>query len=348
MALHVDRLLAAGILSEGRASSGGPGRPSSALALGPAVGVGLGIVFQYASVSVGVSDGYGAVLVREEAELDPASEPAVALAAAARIAKELLQSRGLSVDAVKVVVAGMAAPIDVAEGAASYRAIMPQWLHWPLRERLAETFDAVAVVDNDANLMAAGAAASSSASALPLLYLHLSVGVGAGLIGTDGGVYRGADGSAGDIGHIRLAESSVVRCECGRKGCIGAAVGLEHVLQSAGVLKPGGSVPDAVDRLRESEALAAPEATAALRAAGDDAGILAAALVDAFNPRTVVIGGELVDLSEQVTAAIRSRVYNEALPVATHRLSILPVESGESLALLGAARASAEALLHGC
>jgi len=342
--LHVDRLLRLDLLTEGQTRSVQPGRPGSALFLGTRIGVGIGIIFQDKTTLVGVLDGYGEVLDFAEADLDSRSEPELTLTAAKDVALTVLTRQGLSIEDVRVVVSSIAAPVHLKEGAPSHRAMMPLWLHWPVRERLAELFEAVSVLENDANLIATGAAVSTEG--LPLLYLHLSHGVGAGLVGSDGMVYRGGDGSAGEIGHIRLAGSSVVACVCGRSGCIGAAIGLNHVLRSTGIFEANDSVSDAIHRLRDLELLSSPKVSAALRSAGNDAGMLTAALVDAFNPRTVLVGGEVVNLGDQVIAAIRARVYTDALPGSTNELTILSTQKSDLLALLGAARTSAQVLLN--
>jgi predicted NBD/HSP70 family sugar kinase len=74
-------------------------------------------------------------------------------------------------------------------------------------------------------------------------------------------------------------------------------------------------------------------------------GYLTAVLVDMFNPRTIVLGGPMVELSDDVLSTVRGVVYQEALSVATRRLVISPSRLGNKAALVGAARMGADELL---
>lgn len=64
-----------------------------------------------------------------------------------------------------------------------------------------------------------------------------------------------------------------------------------------------------------------------------------------FNPRTVVVGGEIVGLGDDVLASLRGVVYQEAMPIATRNLIITVATADRDLALKGGAMAGAQALL---
>ena len=57
-----------------------------------------------------------------------------------------------------------------------------------------------------------------------LLFVKVGTGIGSGIV-TDGHVHRGADGAAGDIGHIHVPDHDDVVCRCGNVGCLEAIAG---------------------------------------------------------------------------------------------------------------------------
>ncbi|WTW98868.1 ROK family protein [Streptomycetaceae bacterium NBC_01309] len=208
-----------------------------------------------------------------------------------------------------------------------------------------DAFGAPALLDNDANMMAVGAAAHLPPDALPLLYLHLSHGIGAGLVTEAGSVHRGADGSAGDVDHLPVGGDGRTPCTCGKRGCVGAVAGLRGVVARLGLAYQDGLVA-LIGELASRVAAADPRTLAVLEDAAERLGLLAAALVDVVNPRTLVVGGPLPQLSDAVLSGIRTVVRREAMPVATRRLAVLPAPAGPDLALQGAARAASDGLLR--
>ena len=77
------------------------------------------------------------------------------------------------------------------------------------------------MVDNDVNIMALGEHFTAWPEYEQLLFVKAATGIGCGII-ADGQVYRGAQGAAGDMGHIRVAGADDVLCRCGNTGCLEA------------------------------------------------------------------------------------------------------------------------------
>lgn len=151
--------------------------------------------------------------------------------------------------------------------------------------------------------MALGAAATLHPDQPPLLYVHCSLGIGAGMVTADGLIHRGADGSAGDVGHLKVGGRPGVQCLCGKTGCVGAAASLRAVLKELGLDHGGGAEDSEVGKIRSLVKTGDLRAGSVLRDAASRIGELTAALVDMFNPRTVVVGGELVGLGDDVLAS---------------------------------------------
>src|SRR5215213_4925485 len=93
-----------------------------------------------------------------------------------------------------------------------------EWRREPLRARVADRLKVPVVVDNDAN---AAALAESRFGAGRghrfVLCVTLGTGIGGALV-LDQRVYRGANGMAGEFGHMQVVPQGH-RCECGNRGC---------------------------------------------------------------------------------------------------------------------------------
>ncbi len=328
---HVEQLLDRGILIERAAAAGGRGRPPLRLAPGPSA-PSIGIVDLGAdAVHIAVSDLCGSILETKLIPVTMASispdrltpqvtEVLAALAArAARVAGRMLQ-----------VVVSVPHPVSSA-GELARTARMSDWAGLPLARVLTERLGVPVKVDNDANVRAVGESARLGAAARPLVYAHLSTGIGLGLVDENGNVHRGASGSAGDISHIPVPSAAGTRCECGRQGCVVAVAGLERL--AARVATEGVTDLDGLARrVLSGDSAVIAEVSRSAVAIGELLGIVA----DMYNPRVIVLGGELGRLQDQLLPTVRSLVYERALPLATRDLSIIATPVDRDPVLQGA------------
>ena len=110
---------------------------------------------------------------------------------------------------------------------------MPGWDGYPIRERFAARHGAPVWVDNDVNVLALGEWRSGVAAGHDdVVVVKIGTGIGAGII-SGGRLHRGAQGSAGDVGHIQVTDDPAVICRCGNVGCLEALAG-------GGGARPGG------------------------------------------------------------------------------------------------------------
>jgi predicted NBD/HSP70 family sugar kinase len=121
------------------------------------------------------------------------------------------------------VVVGLPGPVDFTTGQPVAPPIMPGWNGFDVRTPFEERFNAPVWVDNDSNLLALGERARRRDSLADLIYCKIGSGIGAGLL-SKGRIHRGANGAAGDIGHVRVSDSDV-QCRCGKTGCLEAVAG---------------------------------------------------------------------------------------------------------------------------
>ncbi|MFE0028450.1 ROK family protein [Amycolatopsis sp. NPDC059021] len=221
-------------------------------------------------------------------------------------------------------------PVDPARSRAVQPPIMPGWDDYPIAENLGTRFPAPVLVDNDANLMALGAHRARYRDCPSLVLVKVSTGIGAGLV-IGGEVYRGVDGGAGDIGHVRLPGHPGARCACGSLGCLAAVASggaLAAQLSEQGLPTVSGS------GVRERVLAGQPEAVRLAQIAGRQVGEVVATVVCMVNPGVLVIAGDLAE--PHFAAGVREIVYQRALPRATRSLRVEIGDREDGVAVRGA------------
>ena len=194
-------------------------------------------------------------------------------------------------------------------------------------------YAAPVLVDNDVNIMALGEQATAWAEVPELMFIKVATGIGAGII-SNGQLQRGAQGTAGDLGHVRVPRGEDVQCRCGNTGCLEALAGgpaLAAVLSREG--RTASTSQDVIDLVRAGDL----QAIQVVRQAGRDIGGVLATCVNLINPSVIVIGGSLAQAGEHLLAGIREVVYRRSLPLATEHLRVAPSVAGERAGVMGAA-----------
>jgi predicted NBD/HSP70 family sugar kinase len=236
--------------------------------------------------------------------------------------------------------------VDFTRGQVISPPIMNGWDGFDIRGWFRRHFDCPVLVENDANAMAWGEQRTSYPDITELFMLKLGTGVGAGLI-TRNRIFRGADGAAGDFGHLYSApvdDSPVPQCRCGRYGCVEAYAGgwaLVRDLNAAGVAVA--NVDDAVRLLRSGDLTAVGLA----RRNGRILGEAVAQAVSLFNPRVIVLTGQLSSAEDHLLAGIREVVYQRSLPLATRNLQIVLSRLESRAGVIGVALLLADTIFTG-
>ncbi|WLP57082.1 ROK family protein [Agrobacterium fabrum] len=136
-----------------------------------------------------------------------------------------------------------------------------------------------------------------------------------------GRLYRGAQGAAGDIGHIQFAREPAPFCRCGKIGCVEARAAGWAIARE--LRREGVEAHTARDVTRLVE-LGQPLAIHLVREFGRILGEVMTSLVSILNPQMIVIGGTLAIANDHLLAGIRELVYKRSLPLATRELVIAP------------------------
>jgi predicted NBD/HSP70 family sugar kinase len=332
-------LIASGLVVEeqgGRPSSGG--RPSTVLTLNEDAGVVLAADLGARHARLAVCDLGGRALVEREERISIADGPDAVLEWLIGALDGLLEETGRPREDLMSAGIGLPGPVDFATGRPVSPPIMPGWDGYPVADVLAEHYEMPVLVDNDVNVMALGEHRVHLADIEHLVFVKVATGIGAGVI-TNGRVYRGTHGAAGDIGHIRARADSDVLCTCGNRGCVGAlASGSAVARQLSAEGLEVGSAREVVALVAQAE----PRAIARVRDAGRLLGEALASVVSVLAPTAIVIGGEMAEAREPLLAGIRETIYQRSLPLATRELAITTSRLGRRAGLVGAATVATE------
>lgn len=342
---YLGRLLHRGLVREEAETSRrsqGRGRPAVELRVAPDAGILLVANLDIASARLAVTDLGQNVLLRTEVHCDLAGGPQNSLAVITEAFDGMLARLGPA--AVLAMTIGLPGPVDVGLGRPIRPPIMPGWDAFPVSDSLREHFGCPVIVDNDVNLMALGEARSLPSEGSPLMYVLVDAGIGCGIIAPDGELHHGANGAAGDIGHIRIPTARTVTCRCGNTGCI------ESVASAAAMAQDLGDrlgTPKEITRQRLTELIRAgdPAAVMLAKEAGSLIGELLAILVHVYNPCRIVLGGPVTAASADLLSSARGSVYGRALPLGTQNLAITASTLGDDAALTGGAVLAVEHVL---
>lgn len=335
---RVAQLLRSGLLAEGGLGASNGGRAPRELRLSAEAGVVLVAPLGATHLSVGITDLAGNLLYHHSEAAEVADGPDVILSRTEQLFDELLRSRHVPSGAPLFGIGvGVPGPVEFATGTPVSPPIMPGWDGYNVRGRLAARYDVPVWVDNDVNLMALGELRAGSArSEKDVIYVKVGTGIGAGLI-SSGSLHRGAQGCAGDIGHVLVDEASGVICRCGKTGCLEALAGGGALARDAQALAQRGQSPlisQIATRLASEgkemsfgDVLYAAEhgdssAMELITRSGRLLGRTLATLVSFYNPSLVLLGGKAIDAGDILLATVRQGIYHRSLALATRDLRI--------------------------
>lgn len=295
------------------------------------------------SVRVGASGIEGALLdFAGRRRFDAASPRSGDPGAVIDMIHALREKSGGSINAIAL---GMEAPIDAATGAIApwASARLAGWKDIDIGDVLRGAFDVPVVVDNDANFDAlAEWSWGAGRGADCFLHVTCSEGIGSGLI-IDGKIHRGADGMAGQIGHMVVEQSGAV-CFCGNRGCLATFISERAIVDALSRSETAWAT------LREIIAAAEAGDAACQRVLFESGRYLGRALANAakiISPRTVCVGGLLGDAGGFVLEGLNSSMEVTSHRVVSPAIEFTSSQLGSNARLLGGVAAALLAIGQG-
>ena len=265
------------------------------------------------------------------------------VAAAVRECEAAALKRGAQIQSVSVVVPGT---VHIETGLVINAPNLKSLQGYKLGPALERSLGRSVLLENDANAATLGERWQGAARGYQtILCLTLGTGVGGGII-LEGQLWRGADGTAGELGHISVEPFGGVQCKCGSTGCLevyASATAIVRMAREQLAHHPSSSLhsisaPDLTSETIYRAALAGDElALEVFRSAGVYLGVAMANYINIFNPEMIVIGGGVSGSWEMCAGHARAEASRRAFLVPAQRCRIVRAECGDDAGLIGAA-----------
>jgi glucokinase-like ROK family protein len=345
IAKHVDIALKLNLINEGNFGSSTGGRVPRLLEFNKDAGYLLVAALGATGMTIARSDLLGSASELLLVPIDISVGPEKVLTEVEKIFDKIALKEKVPLFGIGM---GLPGPVEFATGVPMSPPIMPGWDKYAVRDRFAYKYQSPVWIDNDVNLMALGEASLNvDEKHQELIYIKIGTGIGAGII-SNNALHRGAQGSAGDIGHIAISEPTQIVCRCGNIGCLEAVAGGAALARDAQKAVELGKSTFLAERLKKNRILTSQDVTdgaqngdawsvEAITHAGRQVGQVLATIINFFNPALVVIGGGVSSAGNLLLASVRETVYRRSLPLATRDLEIRLGEVKDEVGLRGAA-----------
>jgi predicted NBD/HSP70 family sugar kinase len=263
----------------------------------------LGVEVGVRHVAVAVTDLRGRVKAFRNASHPMRDDPIGTLATVGDLVHDCL--RESRVPRRRLMGVGVAVPSPLEQGRSNVLAELyyPAWRGVDLEGSLRASLRLPVVIENDANLGALAEQWWGAGAGVPdLTYVKVGAGLGAGhIIGGD--LYRGALGTAGEIGHVSI-DPSGDPCICGARGCLATLIGSDALAARACCVlgREGADIAAVVHAAKSGHwgAIALIEDTA--RHLGQ---VIVGTIVNLLGPGLIVLGGEITAASSLLLDPLR-------------------------------------------
>jgi len=346
----VSSLLPTGLVVEsGTAPSRGGRRPIVLEFNDDAYGI-LGVEIGGAHVGVALTDLRGRILSWNEVPHDVRNDPSGTRALVIELCERGIEHWGRSVDELLGIGIGLPAPVDPERPDHVSELILPAWKGSTGLDDVARHFDVPLLVDNDANLGALAEHWWGAGHGIDdFAYIKVATGIGSGHM-IDGKVYRGANGVAGEIGHVAI-DPNGPPCVCGLHGCLTTFVGRPALFARARVLAeqyPESALVGATDSTEAIEDAALkgdPAARQLVNEAARNLGVAISGLLNLMNPGRIVIGGDLARLGDLLLDPLREQIEHRTLVSSVAAARVTTSDLGPRSIAVGAATMILDAAL---
>ena len=221
---------------------------------------------------------------------------------------------------------------------------LPSLINLPFKTLLQERLGWPVVLENDANAAAIGEMWHGAARGCSdVVSVTLGTGVGGGVV-LDGKLWRGAHGSAGEIGHTTVDPFGGLKCKCGNTGCLElfasataiARMARESLDQFPQTVLGGENLT--AEKVYEAGSNGDELALAVFKRAGTYLGVGLANIMSLIDPEMIVISGGVVNGWDLFQAEMYREVSERAFRATAQQVKIARAELGDNAGLLGAAR----------
>lgn len=309
----------------------------------------IGIDIGGTNLKAGLVDERGNLLASKKVKIAQIDNQESLAWAMASMTQELAESVGVPINEIASVGVGVPGTVEIHSGAILYTCNLPL-RNVPLRRLFHRYLPQPLYIENDANCAAVGEYfVGAGRGSKRFVAITLGTGVGGGVI-HNGKIYHGANGMAGEVGHMSIVHGGQL-CPCGRRGCweqYASATALKRMTAEAMEQNPGSILCDVVAEnggkvSGQSAFIAARRGDSVGKAVCDayvdylSTGIIN--LINIFQPDTLAIaGGVSNEEDEYLLFPVRRQVARESIPCSADKMTrIVKAELGDRAGIIGAA-----------
>lgn len=251
-------------------------------------------------------------------------------------ARELTERNGIETKDILSCGVSCGGPLDPEKGIIMCPPNLPDWDNVPLADIIKAELGVPCKIRNDADACAlAEWQFGAGKGTRNMIFLTFGTGMGAGLI-LDGRLYSGTNGTAGEVGHIRLDSDGPVGY--GKAGsfegfCSGsgiAAMGKKMLeIYNGATTIPRDNVT--AKTIAEAAMNGDKLAGAIYRRCGEKLGFALSILIDILNPEKIVIGSIFQRSGHLLVDSMNNIINKEALSVSAQCCEIVPAMLGDDI-----------------
>lgn len=307
------------------------GRPGTLLTLNPSGGSAIGIEIGVHFISIMLTDFISTPIWHERKEISDSTDPETYIIQAENLitkAISISDQNHLPVKGIGVAVWGMVNQL-------THKIHFAPNLHWhdlSIEEKWNKLFNIPVIVENDANVAALGEYYFGNGKKIEdFIYLSMDIGVGAGII-SNGHLFRGAVGYAGEIGHITIDPDGEL-CNCGKRGCLETKIGRKVIVDRYKNLAHIDDID--LEKIIQRGQAGDPIARKIFEEAGESIGIGISSAVNLLNPSMIIFGWSLGQAISLILPGVRRVLDERCLPDLAENLILTSSRKGSDDALFG-------------
>jgi len=345
---HIEDMIQRGIIKDDLVGKSSGGRKPRLLDIDGAFCYIIGIYMGTTGATIGIADFTGELCLTHRYQFSHRDMPAEILGSIIEQIFALLNENDIALKKVYAVGVGVPAPIDKETGLITSPANLLNWDNFSVVDYFSRYFpDAVVQVDNDVNVMALGEAYHGIGKGhANFIYTKVGTGIGCGII-CNGELYRGDNGTAGDIGHVSIDREGPV-CYCGNVGCLERIAAAPAMVARAETYARDGQSPALAKLYQARGGYLLPQDIGAAASEGDkyaneiiihsgqELGRVLATLVSFFTPTLMIIGGGVSDIGPQFVTSVHRTILGYSQPLSTRNLDVRKSEMGRMAGVHGA------------
>jgi len=340
--IFIDELIVEGFVREIGPGDSSGGRKPILLELNPEAGFIIGVDFEATSIMVILVNFQGEMISSVKGRIEIDDDKLVIVRKIIGCIRKAIGKAEVSEEKIMGIGLGVPGLIDSKKGVGISYSPLPHWRDVPLKDLIEMELHMPVYMEKNVYAMTLaekwfGLGRKTS----NFICLVIRSGVCAGMV-IHNQLYRGASESAGEIGHM-VVDKNGARCSCGNRGCLQRLVTAPAIIEriekkmsegeKTNLKRENLSLEKIIEEAKKGDALS----LTVLKKTGRYIGLAVSPLIDFFNPRLIILTGNLVEAGELILEPLKETVRKKALEIPRRVAVITFSELGDNIGALGAA-----------